>query len=49
MEAYVSFVPFVAHDFQEFLAPFQSTEPILQIDERATEEEIRHEDKTVIR
>ena len=54
MEGYVSFVAFAAHDFQEFLAPFQSTEPIhvpcpLQIDERAIEEEICHEDKIVIR
>ena len=50
MEAYVSFVAFVAHDFQKFLVPFQSTKPIpvpcpLQIDERVTEEEIRHEDE----
>ena len=28
MEAYVLFVAFVAHDFQEFLVPFQSTKPM---------------------
>jgi len=30
-EAYVSFVAFVAHDFQEFLVPFQSTEPMIHL------------------
>ena len=31
MEAYVLFVAFVAHDFQEFLVPFQSTEPMIHL------------------
>ena len=31
MEAYVSFDAFVAHDFQEFLVSFQSTEPIIHL------------------
>lgn len=31
MEAYVLFVAFVAHDFHEFLVPFQSTEPMIHL------------------
>ena len=54
MEAYVSFVAFVAHDFEEFLVPFQSAEPMihllypLQIDERASDE-ICQEEQALIR
>ena len=31
MEAYVSFVAFVAHDFEVFLVPFQSAEPMIHL------------------
>ena len=31
IEAYVLFVAFVAHDFHEFLVPFQSTEPMIHL------------------
>ena len=31
MEAYASFVAFVAHDFEEFLVPFQSAEPMIHL------------------
>ena len=31
MEACVFLVAFVAHDFQEFLVPFQTTEPIIHL------------------
>ena len=31
MESYVSFVAFVAHDFQEFLVPCKSTESMIHL------------------
>ena len=31
MEAYVSFVAFLAHDFEEFLIPFQTVEPMIHL------------------